>query len=170
MVNIETTSSIESFRIFLINSTCLSFIPESYYRDKDIFPEKEGDTGSIYIEAADKVTLKKVRMITFISAKDILGIIYMSKSGNTNLKWRQTRGNYGKVSGVASANSLVNLLDSRVITKEYAEDLTKISISDTEDIPADEEEEDDFFNQNDLNSSELEIPGLEGTLQSSDDV
>lgn len=172
MVHIETTSSIDSFRIFLINSTCLSFIPESYFNDRDIFPEKEGDTGSIYIEAADKVTLKKIRMITFISAKDILGIIYISKSGNTNLKWRQTRGKYGKVSGEASANSLVNLLDSRVITKEYAEELAKISISDTRDIPAvnEEEEEDDFFNQDDLDVSKLEVPGLEGTLQSSDDV
>ena len=47
--------------------------------------------GSIYVEAADKVTLKKIRDITFVNAKDILGIIYNSKSGNTALKWRQIK-------------------------------------------------------------------------------
>src|SRR5579875_958794 len=123
MVYIDTTAPLESFRRFLIQSTCLSFIPESYLRDEEIFPEKEGETGSIYIEAADKVSLKKIRDITFVNARDILGIIYVSKSGNTRLKWRETRGTTGKVSGEASTNSLVNLFSARVLSKEYTDQL-----------------------------------------------
>ena len=110
MVNVDTTSALESFRRFLINSTCASYIPESYLYDPEVFPEKDGETGSIYIEAADKVTLKKERDITFINVRDVLGIIYKSKSGSTNLKWRQIRGRGGKVTGEASTNSLVNLI------------------------------------------------------------
>lgn len=125
MVRIDTSAHLESFRSFLINSTCLSFIPESYLRDDEVFPEKEGLLGSIYVEAADKVTLKKIREITFVNATDILGVIYASKTGNTKLKWRQTRGKVGRVSGEASTNSLVNLFASRVISQEYADELMK---------------------------------------------
>ncbi|MEW5840922.1 MAG: hypothetical protein AB1753_07955, partial [Thermoproteota archaeon] len=81
MVQIETTCSLESFRQFIIISTCRSFIPESYLRDYEVFPEREEGPGAIYIEAADKVTLKKIREMTFVNAKEILGIIYSSKSG-----------------------------------------------------------------------------------------
>jgi hypothetical protein len=91
----------------------MSFIPEGYLRDPEVFPEKEGETGSIYIEAADKVSLKTIRDITFVNARDILGIIYVSKSGNTKLKWRESRGDLGKVSGEASTNSLVNLFSQQ---------------------------------------------------------
>jgi len=98
-------------------------MPEGYYRDPEVFPEKEGDTGSIYIEAADKVTLRKIRDITFVNARDILGIIYVSKSGNTKLKWRENRGDIGKLTGEASTNSLVNLFSARVLSKEYTDQL-----------------------------------------------
>jgi hypothetical protein len=123
LVEIDVTCNLESFRRFLIDSTCRSFIPESYLRDPEVFPEKEEEPGSIYIEAADKVTLKKLRDITFINARDILGIIYTSKSGNSRLKWRQLRGRIGRVNGEASTNSLVNLSMARVITPEYVESL-----------------------------------------------
>ena len=123
MVHVDTSANLEGFRRFLINSTCLTFIPESYIEDHEVFPEKEGETGSIYVEAADKVTLKKIRDITFINARDVLGIIYTSRSGNTKLKWREIRGRMGKVIGEASANSLVNLITAGVITEEYAAQL-----------------------------------------------
>ena len=126
MVNVDTTSALESFRRFLINSTCASYIPESYLYDPEVFPEKDGETGSIYIEAADKVTLKKERDITFINVRDVLGIIYKSKSGSTNLKWRQIRGRGGKVTGEASTNSLVNLITAKVIDQDYAVELANI--------------------------------------------
>ena len=109
----------------MVNSTCSSFIPESYYHDPEVFPEKEGDFGSIYVEAADKLTLKTIREITFINARDVLGIIYVSKSGNTKLRWRQMKGNNGRAIGDASVNSLVNLIFGGVITKEYAEQISK---------------------------------------------
>ena len=119
MVLIEAACSLESFRRFIIISTCRSFIPESYIHDFEIFPEREEGPGAIYIEAADKVTLKKIREMTFVNAKEVLGIIYSSKSGNTQLKWRQTRRKNGKVTGEASANSLVNLVESGVITQDW---------------------------------------------------
>ena len=121
MVRIDAPSSIESFRWFIIGSTCSSFIPTSYLQDFEVFPERNEEAGSIYVEAADKVTLKKIREIIFVNAKDVLGIIYNSKSGNTSLKWRQIRRNNGKVTGEASSNSLVNLAEGGVITMEWVE-------------------------------------------------
>jgi hypothetical protein len=127
LVRIEVTCSLESFRKFIIFSTCRSFIPESYLQDFEVFPEREQGPGAIYIEAADKVTLKKLREITFVNAKEILGIIYSSKSGNTQLRWRQTRRKSGKVNGDASPNALVNLVESGVITQEWVEDYLRYS-------------------------------------------
>ena len=125
MVKIDAPSSLESFRRFTIASTCSSFVPESYRDDAEVFPEREDALGSIYVEAADKVTLKKVRDITFVNARDVLGIIYNSKSGNTSLKWRQIRRNNGKVTGEASSNSLVNLAQSGVITLDWVENYVR---------------------------------------------
>ncbi len=122
MVNIDTSASLESFRKFIIVSTCKSFIPESYLRDYEVFPEREEGPGAIYIEAVDKVTLKRIREMTFVNAKEILGIIYSSKSGNTQLKWRQIRKKTGKVSGTASPNAWVNLVESGVLTQEWVDD------------------------------------------------
>ena len=121
MVEIDAPSSLESFRRFIIASTCSSFAPRSYLEDPEVFAEREDSLGSIYVEAADKVTLKKIREITFVNAKDVLGVIYSSKSGNTSLKWRQTRKNTGKVTGEASSNSLVNLAEVGGITLEWVE-------------------------------------------------
>ena len=125
MVVINTPSSLESFRRFIIASTCSSFAPKSYLDDFEVFAERDDSLGSIYVEAADKVTLKKIREITFVNARDILGIIYTSKSGNTALKWRQIRHNNGKASGDASSNSLINLAQAGVITLEWVEKYVK---------------------------------------------
>jgi len=125
MVEIDAPSSLESFRRFVIASTCSSFAPRSYLEDPEVFAERGDDLGSIYVEAADKVTLKKIREITFVNAKDVLGVIYSSKSGNTSLKWRQTRKNIGKVTGEASSNSLVNLAEGGVITLEWVKNYVK---------------------------------------------
>ena len=125
MVIIDTSASLESFRRFVITSTCSSFAPKSYLDDFEVFAERENDMGSIYVEAADKVTLKKIRDMTFVNARDVLGIIYNSKSGNTVLKWRQIRRNNGKVTGEASTNSLVNLSEAGVITLDWVENYVK---------------------------------------------
>ncbi len=125
MVAIDTPASVESFRRFIISSTCKSYAPRSYLEDFEVFAEREDSLGAIYVEAADKVTLKKIRDITFVNARDILGIIYNSKSGNTSLKWRQLRRNNGKVTGEASANSLTNLAESGVLTLDWVENYLK---------------------------------------------
>ena len=125
MVQINAPSSLDNFRKFVIASTCSSFAPNSYIDDIEVFPEREENLGSIYVEAADKVTLKKIRDITFVNARDVLGIIYNSKSGNTSLKWRQIRRNNGKVVGKASSNSLVNLAQCGVITLDWVENYVR---------------------------------------------
>jgi len=137
LVTIEATATLESFRRFVVVSTCRSFMPESYLSDPEVFPEREQLPGAIYVEAADKVTLKKVREITFVNAKDVLGIIYASKSGNTKLKWRQIRRRMGKVTGEASTNALVNLVESGVITREWVSDyLSKTGSREAESRPS----------------------------------
>ena len=125
MVEIDATASLDNFRRFVMASTCSSFAPKSYLEDSEVFPEREESLGSIYVEAADKVTLKKIRDITFVNARDVLGIIYNSKSGNTSLKWRQIRRNNGKVTGEASSNSLVNLAEVGVITLDWVENYVR---------------------------------------------
>ena len=122
---IDAPSKVESFRRFVIASTCSSFAPRSYLEDPEVFAERDEDKGSIYVEAANKVTLKKIRDITFVNARDVLGIIYNSRSGNTKLKWRQLRRNTGKVTGEASSNSLVNLAQSKVITLDWVENYVR---------------------------------------------
>jgi hypothetical protein len=135
MVEIDVTCHLEAFRRFLVNSTCRSFIPESYLRDPEVFPEKESEPGSIYIEAADKVTLKRIRDITFVNANEVLGIIYKSKSGHSTLKWRHIEHEVGRVTGDASNNSLVNLSMARVISPEYVEELASREGSSDEEPP-----------------------------------
>ena len=125
MVTINAPSSLESFRRFIMTSTCSSFAPRSFLEDPEVFPTREEDKGSIYVEAADEVTLKKIGDITFVNARDVLGIIYSSKSGNTKLKWRQIRKNNGKVIGEASTHSLVNLAEGGVITLDWVENYVK---------------------------------------------
>jgi hypothetical protein len=125
MVTISTPATLESFRRFIISSTCKSYAPRNYLEDSEVFAEREDNLGAIYVEAADKVTLKKIRDITFMNARDVLGIIYNSKSGNTSLKWRQIRRMEGKVTGEASPNSLTNLAESGVITLDWVENYLK---------------------------------------------
>ncbi len=132
MVHIETTSSLESFRKFMIFSTCKSFIPSNYNRDPDMFPEKDTGPGDIYIEAVDKLIVKKLREITFVNTKEIFGIIYSSKTGNTILKWRQLKNKNGKVIGEASSSALSNLVESGVLTKHWFEHHLKSQKQDEE--------------------------------------
>lgn len=127
MVTVDIPASLESFRRFIMGSTCKSYAPKIYLTDFEVFAEREDNIGSIYVEAADKVTLKKIRDVTFVNARDVLGIIYNSKSGNTSLKWRQIRRNSGKVVGEASPNSLTNLAESGVLTMEWVDNYLKKS-------------------------------------------
>ena len=125
MVTISTPATLESFRRFIISSTCKSYAPRNYLEDSEVFAEREDNLGAIYVEAADKVTLKKIRDIKFMNARDVLGIIYNSKSGNTSLRWRQIRRMEGKVTGEASPNSLTNLAEAGVLTLDWVENYLK---------------------------------------------
>ena len=125
MVTISTPATLESFRRFIISSTCKSYAPRNYLEDSEVFAEREDNLGAIYVEAADKVTLKKIRDIKFMNARDVLGIIYNSKSGNTSLKWRQIRRMEGKVTWEASPNSLTNLAEAGVLTLDWVENYLK---------------------------------------------
>ena len=55
--------------------------------------------------------LKKIRDVTFVNARSVLGVIYNSKSGNTSLKWRQTQKYDGKVTGDATLFQIWQLLE-----------------------------------------------------------
>jgi len=119
VVEIEIRTTLERFRRFIILNTCYSFIPRGYLQDPSIFPEREGYQGRIYVEALSKLDLGAIRDIKFVKAYEVLGVIYNSKSGNTNLIWRQVKGNIGKVTGKASPNSIVNLIESGALPRSY---------------------------------------------------
>ncbi|MCS7132642.1 MAG: hypothetical protein NZ918_02830 [Aigarchaeota archaeon] len=119
MVKIEVRTTLERFRRFVILNTCYSFIPRGYLHDPSIFPEREGSLGRIYVEALSKLDLETIQDIKFVKAFEVLGIIYNSKSGNTNLIWRQVKGNIGKISGEASPNSIVNLIETGALPRSY---------------------------------------------------
>ena len=131
MVALDMEASLESFRKFVMASTCESYAPRSYLDDFEVFAEREAGLGAIHVEAAEKVTIKKIREITFVNARDVLGVMYSSKSGNTSLIWRQTEFNRGRVTGEASTNSLVNLAQAGVITLEWVEKYARESASES---------------------------------------
>ena len=119
-MKVESVCQLESFRKFMILSTCSSYIPESFLKDERVFPERMVEKGTMYVEAEDKETLEKSGELVFVKASNVLGIIYNSKSGNSKLKWRATKENMGKLTGEASANSLVNLFEAGALDRSYA--------------------------------------------------
>ena len=121
MVVVDAPCSLEHFRRFIYASTCRSFAPQAYMDDNEIFPERE-DGGVIYVEAVDKVTLKKMNGIIFVNARDVLGVIYNSNSGSTSMRWRQTQKTNGRATGDISKNSLRFLAEAGVLTLRQVED------------------------------------------------
>lgn len=119
MPKLETTCSLDSFRRFMITSTCRSFIPPEYETDLSIFPERPKDQGTMYVEAEDKVTLNRVNEITFVQVTSVLGIIYNSKSGHTQMKWRHIKGDLGRLNGEASTNTMVNLYEAGALDRSF---------------------------------------------------
>jgi hypothetical protein len=74
----------------------------------------------MYVEAEDKETVGQIRELRFTRVSNVLGIIYNSKSGRTQLKWRHLQGRIGRLSGQASPNTLVNLFASQALPESYA--------------------------------------------------
>ena len=122
---IDVVCSLESFRRFMILSTCSSFIPDELLEDDSVFPERPIENGTMYVEAEDKETLRKIRQIEFIRVSNVLGVIYNSKSGLTKLKWRQTKNFLGKLGGKSSGNSLVNLFEAGILDENYIRKMRK---------------------------------------------
>nr|MDO8135824.1 hypothetical protein [Candidatus Njordarchaeum guaymaensis] len=118
-MKIDVVCTLESFRRFMILSTCSSFIPEEFLDDGDVFPERPVENGTMYVEAEDKETLQKMRDIQFTRVSSVLGVIYNSKSGLTKLRWRNTEGMMGKLNGEASGNSVVNLFEAEILDEVY---------------------------------------------------
>lgn len=88
--------------------------------DETIYPERSSDNGTMYVEAEDKETVHQIRDLRFARVSNVLGIIYNSKSGRTQLKWRHLKGRVGRLSGEASPNTLVNLFASQALPESYA--------------------------------------------------
>lgn len=120
MVKIDSVCELDRFRRFMIMSTCQSYIPLDLDEDETVYPERSSDKGTMYVEAEDKVTLQQAREIRFTRVSNVLGIIYNSKSGRTQLKWRHLKGRIGRLSGEASPNTLVNLFASEALPESYA--------------------------------------------------
>jgi hypothetical protein len=104
----------------MIMSTCQSYIPLDYDEDETIYPERSSESGTMYVEAEDKETVGQVREIRFVRVSNVLGIIYNSKSGRTQVKWRHLKGRIGRLTGEASPNTLVNLFASEALPESYA--------------------------------------------------
>ncbi len=116
----------------MIFITCKSFIPSNYNGDPNTFPERDTGLGDIHIEAVDKIMVKKLKEITFVNAKEVFGIIYSSKTGNTILKGRQLKNKNGKVIDKASPNAMTNWAESRVLTTQRFEHYLKFQKQDKE--------------------------------------
>jgi len=104
----------------MIMSTCQSYIPREFDEDETIYPERSSESGTMYVEAEDKETVGQIREIRFARVSNVLGIIYNSKSGRTQIKWRHLKGRVGRLSGEASPNTLVNLFASEALPESYA--------------------------------------------------
>ena len=128
-MKIEAVCDLEYFRRFMILSTCQSFMPMELAEDYSVFPERASQIGTMYVEAEDKETVQVEGDISFARVSNVLGVIYNSKSGRTKLKWRSLKGDFGKVTGEASPNSLVNLYTARVLNRSYAEKLRVESVN-----------------------------------------
>ena len=120
MVKIDSVCDLDRFRRFMIMSTCQSYIPLEMDEDETIYPERSSDNGTMYVEAEDKETVHQIREIRFTRVSNVLGVIYNSKSGRTQLKWRHLKGRVGRLSGEASPNTLVNLFASQALPESYA--------------------------------------------------
>jgi len=82
--------------------------------NKNVLFERRQEIGRIYVEAEYKKDIDKVDELVIVEVNNVLGIKYRSRSGRTELIWRQIYGELGKLSGRASGNTIVNLLEAGI--------------------------------------------------------
>lgn len=97
-----------------------------------MFPERDTGLGEIYIKAVDKIMVKKLKEITFVNSKEVLGIIYSSITGNTILKGRQLKNKTEKVIGKASPSAVASWMESRLSPTHWFEHCLKFQKQDKE--------------------------------------
>jgi hypothetical protein len=114
MPKIEVYCTLDEVKRFLIESTAKNKLPIKYLKDPKILFERRQEQGKIYIEADDKKDVEQIQDIVVVEVSNVLGVSYESKSGRTKLIWRQIHKDLGKLTGIASGNTLVNLLESGI--------------------------------------------------------
>lgn len=114
MPKIEVYCTLDEMKRFLIESSAKNKFPRRYMKDPNYLFERRTEQGRIYIEADNKKDVEKIEDIVVVEVNNVLGIFYQSKSGRTKLTWRQIHKDLGKLSGQASGNTLVNLLESGI--------------------------------------------------------
>ena len=114
MPKIEVYCTLDEMKRFLIESTAKNKLPRKYMQGSEILFERRQEQGKIYIEADEKDDIEEIQDLIIVKATNVLGIQYQSKSGRTNLIWRQIHKDLGKLTGLASGNTLVNLLESGI--------------------------------------------------------
>ncbi len=116
IMNVTGTGSYNAFRRFLFRSTHQQAIKE-FMQNPHILIEREGDPGQIYVEADGKRILHEAEDgVRVISARYVLGIIYHSRSGKTELFWRDDT-SAGKIWGRVTRKSLGMLLGCNIRVK-----------------------------------------------------
>lgn len=114
MPRIEVYCTLDEMKRFLIESTAKNKLPHRYIAEPRYMFERRQEVGKIYIEADEKKDIEEIQDLVVVKVENVLGISYESKSGRTKLIWRQIHGDLGKLTGVASGNTLVNLLESGI--------------------------------------------------------
>ena len=114
MPKIEVYCTLEEVKRFLVESTAKNKLPRKYIMDPKYMFERRQEQGKIYIEADEKKDIEEIQDLVVVEVDNVLGISYESKSGRTKLIWRQIHKDLGKLTGIASGNTLVNLLESGI--------------------------------------------------------
>jgi len=113
IIDITGTSTYTAFRRFLFKST-YSQATRELIQNSRILIERDGNPGRIYVEADGKSTLYQAENgIRIISARHVVGIIFHSRSGKTELYWRDNKP-AGKIWGHVTRKSLAMLLSCNI--------------------------------------------------------
>jgi hypothetical protein len=116
---IEGRCGYNAFRRFLFKSTYPQAGPELIENPR-ILIERDMNPGQVYVEADGKeILLEAEDGIRIVSVKHVLGIIYHSRSGNTELRWRDDKPR-GRVWGHVTRRSLGLLLSRNVHIKSIS--------------------------------------------------